>query len=166
MWANQPFWRPFSVFYFKTRLLLFRAVVGHFNSCSEFHCHPNDTGHITFIKKTNLTIKQIWDLPSDKNSMQLEWYALLLLVIIITITFAECYSPINFNSTWRGTPVTFKKKKSWNKKIKDSLNSALKTWPGYSCKLTRYLVSEPFAVVAGTSTGQFTISRKAGRYAK
>lgn len=38
--------------------------------------------------------------------MQLEWYALLLLVIIITITFAECYGPVNFNSTSRETPGT------------------------------------------------------------
>lgn len=84
--------------------------MAHFNSCWKFHCNPSDTGHITLIKKTKLTIKKkksICDLPSDKNSMQLEWYALLLLVIIITITFAECYGPVNFNSTSRETPVTF-----------------------------------------------------------
>ena len=116
--SKSAFWSPFRPFSFKTRLLLVRvilAVVGHFNSCTEFHFKPCDTGNMTYIRKTRLTIKQkrsFWDLPSDKNSMQLEWYTLLLLFIIITITFAECYGPINFNSTSREMPVTFIKLKS------------------------------------------------------
>ena len=100
--SKSAFWSPFRPFSFKTRFLLVRvilAVVGHFNSRTEFYFNPSDTSNMTYIRKTKVTIKQktsIWALPSAKNCTQANSTVSLAGLRIIYTTTSGHYHNYNF----------------------------------------------------------------------